>query len=662
MSHRAPVRRVQQPASASRASRWSLAAPGGLAAAAFASVVALATGCAPAPHDAMPDPPPPVTLPTPTASPASLSGGTLLVLRDGKTAVASDPDRDAVFVVDLASERLLATLPLESGDQPGRLVQGADDTVFVALRQGGAIVAIDPRAGSIARRQSVCPAPRGLGFDAAGTAPLLHVACAGGELVSLVAATLSETRRVQLDRDLRDVVVSGDHLYVSRFRAAEVLRVRTADLGLIDRTMAPGSLAANRMLIERGPLPPPPVVAPDDPVVPPTTPTSAPTEPPAPGMKAAQPVVAWRMRPLPSGGAIMLHQEASNGELGTDGGGYGGGPCKGPIGAAVVEFHDGPEPPLSSGQLMFSALPIDFDVSPDRKLFAMITAQGDSPIGGGPIVLTTNPTLFSQTDCVVPQPPSDPVIEYRPPAGEPIAVAFDGQGRLVAQTREPARLEILTHRGGSIKLSDVSRADVGHKLFHQITGSGLACASCHPEGGDDGRVWRFTKLGARRTQNLLGGIAMTAPFHWDGDMKDFGQLMQAVFTGRMRGPMVDSTQVSALNRWLDNQPALPLSAPRDPDAVARGKALFNDAKVACATCHSGALLTDNSNRLVGTGSMLQVPSLRGVAARAPYMHDGCAKTLRDRFDTKCGGGDTHGMTSHLGEPALQDLIAYLESL
>jgi cytochrome c peroxidase len=33
---------------------------------------------------------------------------------------------------------------------------------------------------------------------------------------------------------------------------------------------------------------------------------------------------------------------------------------------------------------------------------------------------------------------------------------------------------------------------------------------------------------------------------------------------------------------------------------------------------------------VGTGSALQVPSLHGLALRAPYMHDGCAETLLDR--------------------------------
>lgn len=44
--------------------------------------------------------PPTVTASTP---PPPISGGTLLVTQDGKTAVAADPDRDAIYGIDLAS-------------------------------------------------------------------------------------------------------------------------------------------------------------------------------------------------------------------------------------------------------------------------------------------------------------------------------------------------------------------------------------------------------------------------------------------------------------------------------------------------------------------------------------------------------------------------------
>jgi cytochrome c peroxidase len=72
-------------------------------------------------------------------------------------------------------------------------------------------------------------------------------------------------------------------------------------------------------------------------------------------------------------------------------------------------------------------------------------------------------------------------------------------------------------------------------------------------------------------------------------------------------------------------------------------------------------MTNNSTVDVGTGRAFQVPSLLGVAYRAPYMHGGCAGTLEDRFGS-CGGGDRHGNTSALAAGQVADLVAYLKSL
>jgi cytochrome c peroxidase len=139
-------------------------------------------------------------------------------------------------------------------------------------------------------------------------------------------------------------------------------------------------------------------------------------------------------------------------------------------------------------------------------------------------------------------------------------------------------------------------------------------------------------------------------------------IMDEVFQRRMGGMPQGPRRVRAIARWVDSQPALPAREVADPAAVARGEVLYNDATVACASCHGGDLLTNSKSEDVGTGQVFQVPSLRGVVSRAPYMHDGCAPTLRDRFDPSCGGGDAHGRTSHLTEAQIDDLVAYLESL
>jgi cytochrome c len=219
-------------------------------------------------------------------------------------------------------------------------------------------------------------------------------------------------------------------------------------------------------------------------------------------------------------------------------------------------------------------------------------------------------------------------------------------------------------RGASpITLSTESRADTGHLIFHANAGANLACASCHAEGNDDGRVWSFTCEGERRTQSLHTGLRGTEPFHWSGNEADIGRLMDDVFVGRMSGPALATTQADMLLSWIDGQPRPLRPASLDRDAVVRGRSVFNDPqRGACASCHSGSTFTNNQTVDVGTGGAFQVPSLVGVGSRGPFMHNGCAKTLADRFGGACGGGDRHGFTSMLTGAEISDLIAFLNSI
>src|SRR5262245_23047474 len=76
------------------------------------------TGCAPIDEtDAYVRPAPEVFVAD--RAPPAISGGTLILSHDRKTAVAADPDRDRVWAVDLASSKV-AEIPLQSGDEPGR--------------------------------------------------------------------------------------------------------------------------------------------------------------------------------------------------------------------------------------------------------------------------------------------------------------------------------------------------------------------------------------------------------------------------------------------------------------------------------------------------------------------------------------------------------------
>ncbi len=169
----------------------------------------------------------------PAVNPPPISGGTLLVAKDGLTAVAADPDRDRVWIVDLEKRVLAHEVVLRDGDEPGRVIEDGAGHAYVALRSGGALVTIDLGSGTITDRRAVCATPRGVAYDA--NADLVHVACAGGELVTLPAAGGKATRSLRLDRDLRDVLVDGDRLLVSRLKTAEVLVVN-ADGSIGQRT------------------------------------------------------------------------------------------------------------------------------------------------------------------------------------------------------------------------------------------------------------------------------------------------------------------------------------------------------------------------------------------------------------------------------------------
>lgn len=159
------------------------------------------------------------TRPTPARPPPPLSGGTLLALRDDLTLVASDPDHDALWIARHREDAPARRVALRAGDEPGRLVEDAAGRVHVVLRRGGAVATVDPARGVVTARREVCPAPRGIAWDA--TRAQLYVACEGGEFVVLPAEGSATARHALVD-DLRDVLVVEGAVYVSRFRKGTV--------------------------------------------------------------------------------------------------------------------------------------------------------------------------------------------------------------------------------------------------------------------------------------------------------------------------------------------------------------------------------------------------------------------------------------------------------
>jgi cytochrome c peroxidase len=142
-------------------------------------------------------------------------------------------------------------------------------------------------------------------------------------------------------------------------------------------------------------------------------------------------------------------------------------------------------------------------------------------------------------------------------------------------------------------------------------------------------------------------------------------LVQDVFLHRM-GAATPPTpaQETELELWMNGIPTKMHDAPSAADAlaIAQGKALFNDPSVGCATCHSGANFTNNQTADIGFGVPLQVPTLIDIAFRGPYLHDGSAATLADRFTDATALSGKHGATAQLPPAQIDNLIAYLASL
>lgn len=574
----------------------------------------------------------------PTTKVAPIAGGTLAVTKDGR-AIAADPDRDAVHVVDLARHKV-TTIALQEGDEPGRVIEGPEGTAFVVARRGGVVLSIDTRAGT-ARRIPVCSAPRGAAYDP--TVSKLFVACRSGVLATVDPASGTVTERHRVDTDLRDVVVSGDNLVLTRFKTAEVLVV-TRD-GKELRRAAPNLAAKGSTGIA--------------------------------GISGASftPAVAFRALSLPGGGVLVGHVDASNTTLPSGAGAYYGAPCGGSVAdlsVSVMDPYAGGEGSLittrSANRLGGASGPLDIALSPDGSRVAMLatgnswalttTASGTARTRNNLWLASSGP-LTSGTFSAPCSGASTSGTTTTLVSGEPVAVAFDTEGRWVAQSREPAQLQL--EQGDIIPLAGDSRFDTGFAMFHMNTGGGISCTSCHPEAGEDGHTWNFS-VGPRRSQALEGGASTRAPFHWTGDLTNFDALIDEVMLKRMSlFADVNPNQRAALRDWLDSVPKAPTADDLDPEAVKRGRALFNDAQVACATCHGGADYTDNALHDVGTGGPFITPSLVNVNLRAPLFHDGCAPTLEARFGL-CGGGDAHGRTSHLTKAQEADLVAFMQSL
>jgi cytochrome c peroxidase len=273
-----------------------------------------------------------------------------------------------------------------------------------------------------------------------------------------------------------------------------------------------------------------------------------------------------------------------------------------------------------------------------------------------------------------------------------------------------------------------AKYDLGRMLFFDPLLSGSktrSCASCHNPGlswadGQSRAVGDKQEVLPLRTPTLLD-VAWTPKLGWDGHFGDLEGVAMGPITASNNMNLSEQELVARLtairgyvdafraafgegeatrrnvelalatfertivsgetpfDRWIaGNQAAI-------DEPAKRGFELFNG-KANCAACHSGWAFSDGSfhdigsarNNDLGRGKLFptsvslryafKTPTLRDVARRAPYMHDGSEPTLEAVIDLYDRGGierpsrsaDIHPLNLTAAEKA--DLLAFLHTL
>ena len=273
-----------------------------------------------------------------------------------------------------------------------------------------------------------------------------------------------------------------------------------------------------------------------------------------------------------------------------------------------------------------------------------------------------------------------------------------------------------------------AKSELGRMLFFDpiLSGSGTrSCGTCHNPmlawgDGAARAVGEGQKKLALRSPTLLN-VAWIPRLGWDGNFRDLESVAFGPITSRVNMNLPEAALMERLHaipgyveafaaafgptgitrrnvelalatfersivggqtsfdRWVEGDENV-ISA-----SAKRGFDIFNN-KGRCSTCHSGFSFTDGSFHDIGTAKdtdigrgrlfptsvklryAFKTPTLRDVARRAPYMHDGSIATLEEVIDLYDRGGIERPSRSVLIRPLgltdaeRTDLIAFLNTL
>lgn len=272
----------------------------------------------------------------------------------------------------------------------------------------------------------------------------------------------------------------------------------------------------------------------------------------------------------------------------------------------------------------------------------------------------------------------------------------------------------------SVKVQQMGRAAFYQAASTRI-GEGVACSTCHPDGRDDGYVWREitreddegnehrrlfassailvannaisrrtwppgpgpklpdTLGGARQTPMLAGRVAARGPYGWRGEADTLPDRIGHGLSLH-RSHLTDAHEyksgqlpyfAAAISKFLRDGLRPPERPKRDlTSEEKRGKELFVDARVGCASCHNpdthysdGAvyprIVTSQRGYVDEKNVNFKTPSLAFVSGTPPYFHDGSRSTLESVVENNM---DRMGKTTQLSAEDRAALIAFVRTL
>jgi YVTN family beta-propeller protein len=646
-----------------------------------------------------------------TVAGAARGSGSVAISQDSALVYAVDTDNGLLAVVDTKTNTLVTTVPV--GVRPYRVTVGKDDSVYVANRGSRSVSVIHRGDWKVAGELSTDVDPTGLAVSEDGKT--LYVTCATasdssdyGTLAAFDTTSLQRAWTMKMADEPRAIaLLGGGKAAVSLYKAGDVVMV-----DLDQQALAQGGTAlyaqANLTAIANGPS-----------VSSPTFHPRAMTDVAATPDGSRVFATGLLSREVPLLQTVDTSEDVyPYGDKGPNLSGSVATPMVGTFdvhGATLDVQAD--DLGASSGNVFGASTPDKSNAGHPQLSFATSGSNSADPLLHGPtaaVVDMTGAWLFvvnrdSKNVMIVPthehdaQPQTDqnhnqtfnafpnelPSLYAVADVGagaDGVAVMGDNKSFFV-YSQFDHQLSRFTLSGpnqlqGTAQLTVASETlspalAAGRRTFYDATDrhissrqAAISCGSCHLEGSEDSHVW-FAPDGPRQTPALAGrGMLDTAPYYWSGQFATLTDFLNSTIANRMGGTGIDQATADLLNQYVGSLPA-----PENPNVKAtpteaqqRGAQVF--AQAGCQSCHSGQWLTNDTFADVGTltqtdqGNVvtrgLNVPSLRGLARTAPYLHDGSVATLEQRILQN--PNDRHGVTSNLTGAQVGDLVEYLKSL